>query len=149
MRTQRSVVFSNKRKCGFRTHLRGNCVTEGKVSTKRWREGEASVSRICLHSGARSPRFVLSRLLLPSPSLSLFEEFSRISPSRGTTQSCGKAAVQRRANIQSRESVSSETTQFYNAKMACFPETFGTRCGCSLKKLYDTIIKIIQSLYDV
>jgi len=99
---------------------------------------EASVSRIRLHSGARSPRFapflgfslcflILSRFLSPSPSpsplslsLSLFEKSSRIySPSRCTTQSCGKAAVRRRKGEYSVEGefVSSETTEFYNAEM--------------------------------
>jgi len=100
---------------------------------------EASVSRICLHSGARSPRFVLSRLL----PFSTKNFHVSCSPSRGTAQSCGKAAVRRRANIQSRKFVSSETTEFHYARMArCFPKTFGIQHGISRNwKLRDTTVK--------
>lgn len=74
------------------------------------KERRVYLGYVCIPVHVHHDLFYLDFFFHLSLSLSLFEEFSRISPSRGTTQSCGKAAVQRRANIQSRESVSSETT---------------------------------------
>lgn len=75
-RTQCCSIFPIRENADLE-RICGNCVTEVKYLRKDGEKETASVSRICLHSGARSPRFVLSRLL--SFSLYLSSKRSHVS----------------------------------------------------------------------